>query len=49
MCKIKIGNKGNTKSIVVRIKDPDDAHQLMVILGKNSIPATLYGDDGKDE
>lgn len=49
MCKIKIGNKGNTKSIEVRIEDPKDAHDMMVILSKNSYPATLYADDGKDE
>lgn len=49
MCKIKIGDRNNTREIVIRIKDPKDAHDMMVILGKNSIPAVLYGDDGKDE
>ena len=49
MCKIKIGNKSGTRTVVVRIEEPEDARQLMVILGKNDYPAVLYGDDGKEE
>ncbi len=49
MCKIKISTKAGTKSITVRIEDPKDAKQMMVILAKNNYPATLFGDDGKEE
>ena len=49
MIKIKISNKAETRSVTVRIKDAKDAHDLMVILGKNDYPFTAYGDDGKEE
>lgn len=49
MCRIRIGTKDNTRSIEVRIKDPADARQIMVIMAKNGYPVTLHGDHGKEE
>ena len=45
MCRVRITPKSGKNSVEYRIREPEDAKNLLIIMAKNGYAATLYGDE----